>query len=243
MFKGKSLKTISILIVVCLCLCVLISCNAVDKAINITAKSMFDGNYLSIEVKGSDVLPGSMETTGYITFKSEYSIDDIFSSLGDQPNLVKEKYNDAILFKLHGNEQLSLYCLSKAGARYVFGGMCGNVIVDIAESSERIYKKILLPVHLISDELILNGERPYYTLYANVDYLVDGTKDEILSFYQECGWYDVEHIDNLIIINGWKHDPDTMIDALNYEGLDKDVPFAVRLTEKDGNLYFAIVGY
>ena len=241
--RGNILKKVSILIAVCLCLCILILCHGVDKTITVTAKSMFNGTYLSIDVKGSDVLPGSMETTGYITFKSKHSIDDIFSTLSYQPSIIHEKYNNAIFFKCYKNEQLSYYCLSKAGARYVFGGMCGNVIVDVSEDSERIYKKVLLPVHLIQDELILNGDRPYYTLYANVDYLIEGTVDDIISFYQECGWYNVECTDNLIIINGWKYDIDTMNDALNYAELDKDVPFAVRLTEKNGKLFFAILDY
>ncbi len=218
----------------------LTSCGESDNSIKVTAKNMFDGTHITINVSGRDILPGSLETTGYVTFKSHSSIDDIYNALKTNLDFTAVKYSDAVLLERSSGTYSDYYCISKSGKRYVFGGMCGNLIVDIKQHddhTEKVYKKILFPVHLIADDLILEGELPYYTLYANVDYKVSGSIDDFLAFYRNCRWYDVDYVDNLIMVKGWKCDPATMDGALNYGNLSSDIPFSIHFTEKNGDLY------
>ena len=211
-------------------LLLLTSCKETDKQITITAKNMFDGTYASIDVMGYDVLPGSLESTGYVTFKSSKDLDSMFDILKDNEEFSVVKYSDSLFFEFPMGDYTNYYCLSKAGTRYLFGSLQCNVIVDVSNDTSRRTEQILLPIHLFTDELILNGERPYYTLYMNADYKTSGSIDDFLSFYQNCKWYNVQKHDGLIIVEA----------ALDTNGTKKE-SFAIRFTEKDGQMYFAIL--
>ena len=230
MSYAKRFFMISGIPIIFVMLLLLASCKETDKQITITAKNLFDGTYASIDVMGHDVLPGSLESTGYVTFKSSKSLDSIFDDLKDNEEFSVYKYSNSLLFELQMDGYSNYYCLSKAGARYLFGSLQCNIIVDILNDTSRSTEQILLPIYLITDELILGGERPYYTLYVNADYKTSGTIDEFVSFYQNCNWYNAKKHDGLIIV---ETAPDT--------NGTKNESFAIRFTEKDGQMYFAIL--
>ena len=193
-----------------------------DSLITISTESVFYGNTLSIEVTGRNCIPGD----GYVTFHSNCSMNDLFSSLQLDDTITAQRVHDAILLTKQSGEFVEHYCISKAAGVYLFGGMRGNLITDITEEG-RQQRIILLPVHLVRDELILNGSSPFYTLYANVDYKAYGSFEDFQDFYLGCGWYDVECKDNYIFITKEKQ---------SIQG-----PFTVRLAQKEDGLYFAIV--
>lgn len=236
--RWKMLCSILLTFAIALICC---SCGESDRMMTISAKSLFSGKYASIKVLAHDILPGALESNGYVTFKSNESMDEIYDLLKDDSFTDVAKYDNAILITDKSGEKTDYFCLSKSGQRYVFGGMCGNVIIDVTKDSGRVTKWILLPVHFISDELILNGNNPKYTLYANVDYKLNCSKHDIQRFYQDCSWYNVSFTDDRISITGFSDVIDSMPDALNYEKLAYDVPFVIELTETNEGLYFSIL--
>lgn len=223
---------------VLLCLFGFLFFQKTDRSIQITAKSMISGNYLSLYVKGRDVLGGNLESEGYVSFRSDSKLEDFIpklkeSALEDYPNLTMERYESSILFKIPYDEnRTDYYCLSNIGNRYCFGGMRANLILGLSDQTERQRKKILLPVHLISDNLILDIGFPDYTLYANVDYAIQGTKEDLISFYQNYGWYDVKMTEDCMTIEEGKFDMKNEKDSF----LGLDASFKIHIKEKDGKL-------
>ena len=214
-----------------------------DSPRRLHAKSLFSGEYASIEISARDPLPGVVESDGYIKFRSDMSIDEIFEVLDENSFTEVKKTADAIYMKKETADKTKTdhFCIMTTGSQYVFSGMCGQVIMDISADSQKVYKWILLPVHYISDELILQCNDPKYTLYANVDYKLNCSKEDICSFYQDCSWYEVSLSDDYISIDGFAAEIESMTGALHYGYLSDDVPFAIKLTEKADGLYFSIL--
>ena len=207
------------------------------------AKSLFSGEYATIEISARELLPGSIELDGCIKFRSDMSMDEIFEALDENSFTEIKKTASAIYMKKETSDKTKTdhFCISMSGSQYVFGGMCGRVIVDISADSQKAYKWILLPVHYISsDETILGGNNRF-TLYANVDYKLNCSKEDICSFYQDCSWYEVSLNNDYISIDGFTTEIESMTGALHYEHLSDDVPFVIKLTEKTDGLYFSIL--
>ena len=117
--------------------------------------------------------------------------------------------------------------------------MRGVLITDIDGNGNQTKSALLLPVHLITDPLILEGATPYYTLYIDVEYKTSGGLDEYLQFYDECGWYKTETLENEIILSGYQDKDDMVIqpafDNPSANGaLEIDSLYRIRFREKDG---------
>lgn len=242
--SSRKLIVIAIAVIMTFLLIPTTSCSSHDKLRTISAKSLFDGEYATFKIMAHDVLPGVLEGFGYVTFSSYKSFDEIFESVTNDTDMSAAKYPEAIFFSRISGENKQYYCLSKipkSNKQYVFGGMLGFAVDDMASDPEHEGKWILFPIHLMTDERLFVGTMPRFTLLLNTDYKLSGTKEEIVTFYRDCGWYDVDVADDLISITGFSRPVETMVGALHGEEVKNDVPFDIKLTEKEDGLYFSVI--
>lgn len=141
---------------------------AVDS---ITAIALFSKEKLTLPIRADNASVGGLEGNGYLTFETELTLDELYDIISKIPEISASKYERAIwIKKISGGGYTDYYCLAKHENQYVFSGMRGILITDIDKSGNQVKSALLLPVHLITDPLILEGATPYYTLYIDVEY-------------------------------------------------------------------------
>ena len=216
---------------------------AVDS---ISAIALFSKEKLTLPIRADNASVGGLEGNGYLTFETELTLDELYDAISKIPEISASKYERAIWIKrTSGGGYTDYYCLAEHESQYVFSGMRGVLITDIDGNGNQTKSALLLPVHLITDPLILEGATPYYTLYIDVEYKTSGGLDEYLQFYDECGWYKTETLENEIILSGYQDKDDMVIqpafDNPSANGaLEIDSLYRIRFREKDGKCYFSI---
>ena len=216
---------------------------AVDS---ITAIALFSKEKLTLPIRADNASVGGLEGNGYLTFETELTLDELYDIISKIPEISASKYERAIwIKKISGGGYTDYYCLAKHENQYVFSGMRGILITDIDKSGNQVKSALLLPVHLITDPLILEGATPYYTLYIDVEYKTSGSFDEYARFYRECGWYETETNENEIILSGYRNKESIVIQpAFDNTGANGTLEIAslyrIRIREEDGKCYFSV---
>lgn len=212
----------------------------------ISAVSLFNKEKLTLPIQGKNAATGGLEGNGYLTFETELTLDELYDILSKMPEIHASRYEHAIwIKKTTADGYVDYYCLAKHENHYVFSGMRGILITDIDKNGSKASSALLLPVHLITDSLILEGAEPYYTLYINAEYETSGNFDEYAQFYSECGWYEVELQGDEIILSGYKQKDDLVIqpafDSAGANGtLEIASPYRIRFSEENGKCRFSI---
>lgn len=213
---------------------------------SITAVGLFSKEKLTLPIQAYNASVGGLEGNGYLTFETKLTLDELYDIISKMPEISASKYERAIWIKrTSGGGYTDYYCLVKHESQYVFSGMRGVLITDIDENGNQTKSALLLPVHLITDPLILEGATPYYTLYIDVEYKTGGSFDEYAQFYRECGWYKTETLENEIILSGYQNKDDMTVqpafDNPSANGtLEIDSLYRIRFRERDGKCYFSI---
>ena len=201
MKQGKAgIRLIGLTAVLALLLSAVTGCSASRHVSSVSAVSLFDGERLVLPLEGEAASGGNGEN-GYTAFQSEKTLEEMFSQIQAVPGIHAQKHETAILIQKTDKNHTDTYCLAQHEDSYVFSGMQGHVITDIDTDGVRTEITLLLPVHLISDPLIFEGETPYYTLYAGAAYETAGEAADFERFYQDSGWYGVSSEDGMLLLS------------------------------------------
>lgn len=219
-------------------------CSGERNIETIQAASMFTHEKLELPIEGRDALVGALESDGWIIFKSKASIGEIYRTLSQLPEITVSQFDDAVFIVKPSllENCVNYYCVSECGSQYVFGGMRSRIITDIDSDGREKELDILLPIHLISDKLILESSWPY-SLYANVDYKAQGDINDFFEFYNAAGWYDVSVSADEITIHGYREGVSESVAERGIpldDALILEHPVIIKFTERDGEVYFSV---
>ena len=212
---------------------------------SIAASSLFSKEELVLPISGKNAASDGSKESGYTLFESNETLDEMFSQIQKVPGIHAAKYEGAILLQKSDGDHKDYYCLAKHENHYVFSGMRGIVITDIDASGHKSKSAVLLPVHWIHDPLITEGETPYYTLYAGIEYETAGNADDFEQFYKDSGWYDVSREGETILLSGYQNEDDVVVDpSIDNSALAGSLylesPILIQVRERDGSHYFTV---
>lgn len=223
----------------------LAGCSGSRTVPSITAYSLFSHTSFSLPIKGYNAEVGVLTTQGYITFTSKKSLSEMYEMIADQTELTLEQTEQAILIKQKQDSYINHYCLRKGSeGRYVFSGMRGKLITDIDSNGNKVRMVLLLPVHLITDSLIIESSDPY-SLYPDIEYEMRGSMDDLEQFYKESGWYDVTREGDTLVLSGYRNPQDIVpgeLDSPTSSGgtLEMNSPYYIRFCTKGAKSFFSV---
>lgn len=242
--RDISLSALFLAAVICAVL-ILSGCSGTKNRDSVSAYSLFDHEMLTLPIKGKKSEIANLKSEGYTSFQSSKTISKLYETLSADTDLDMEKYDSAILIRRKRGRYTDHYCIRQAaGDRYIFSGMRGKLITDINSNGSKIKFAILLPVHLITDSLIIESA-DQYALYIDVEYEICGTMADIEHFYTESGWYEMTCEEDELIISGYQNLQDVFIDsttssAIGWGSLEINQEYHIRVSNHDGKYFFSV---
>lgn len=224
---------------------VLSGCTGSRNLSSVCAYSLFSHEILILPIEGKKSLIANLPSEGYTSFRSNKTLNELYEIISDNTELSIVQYDSSILIKKIGDRYIDHYCIKQeTNDRYVFSGMRGKLITDIDSNGNKIKFAILLPVHLITDSLIIDNA-DQYALYTDVEYEISGSMADIEHFYTESGWYKITCAEDELIISGYLNPQDVFIDsttssAIGSGSLEISQPYYIRVNNHDGKCFFSI---
>lgn len=224
---------------------VLSGCTGSRNLASVSAYSLFSHEALNLPIKGKKSEIANLKSEGYTSFRSSKTLNELYETISDNTDLSIVQYDSSILIKKTGDHYTDHYCIRREkNDRYVFSGMRGKLITAIDSNGNKIKFAILLPVHLITDSLIIEST-DQYALYIDVEYEIRGTMADIEHFYKESGWYEITCEEDELIISGYQNPQDVFIDSttssvIGSGSLEINQSYHIRVSNHDGKSFFSV---
>lgn len=220
-------------------------CTGLRNLDSVYAYSLFSHEALNLPIKGKKAEIANLKSEGYTSFQSSKTLNELYETISENTDLSIVQYDSSILIKQVGDRYTNHYCIRQVkNDRYIFSGMRGKLITDIDSNGNKIKFAILLPVHLITDPLIIEST-DQYAFYIDVEYEICGNMADIEHFYTESGWYEITCNEGELIISGYQNLQDVFIDsttssAIGPGSLEINQSYHIRVSNHDGKIFFSV---
>jgi len=236
------------------------SCDSVGKISSLEITSLFNGNSVSLPIKGYQYFKPEREDG--ITFYSKKRYEDMldfFSKLDEIENFtgypLLEQHNTPrfIFFSVPDpdaggdiNDVFAVssdYMTGKYGYNYSISSLkvlCRFEGDDTADYDPYYPEGItmLLPIHLTSDPRLTQRQLP--VVLEGVEYETNYSIDDFINFYSISGWYQFKIVDYKLVIYDYSQEPKEDSPISENNNFDMPFPIEIVFSEHVDQTFFTI---